>query len=304
MKMKNLRIIVLKGGWSSERKISLRSGAAVERGLKDAGFKVSSFDIKNKKSLEKLFKSKFDAAFLALHGSFGEDGGIQAFLEGMGVSYTGSGVLASALAMNKIFSKKIFEAENILTPEYQVLRDGTIDYRQLAAFPLPVVVKPSCEGSAIGVSIVKNKKELRSAIRLAFRYGDEILIEKYIEGREISVGILDDQPLPVIELKPKREFYDYQAKYKKGECEHIVPAQLSERLYKKAQELALRAYQALGCRDYSRVDMRAGEEGIYVLEVNTAPGMTEISLVPEAARAAGIEFKELVRNLIELALGH
>jgi len=303
--MKNLRIIVLKGGWSSEREISLRSGAAVEKGLKDAGFKVSSFDIKNKKSLEKLFKSKFDAAFLALHGSFGEDGGIQAFLEGMGVSYTGSGVLASALAMNKIFSKKIFEAENIPTPEYQILRRATFDVRRsTVVLPLPVVTKPSCEGSAIGVSIVKNKKELRSAIRLAFRYGDEILIEKYIEGREISVGILDDQPLPVIELKPKREFYDYQAKYKKGECEHIVPAQLSERLYKKAQELALRSYQALGCRDYSRVDMRAGEEGIYVLEVNTAPGMTEISLVPEAARAAGIEFKELVRNLIELALGH
>lgn len=319
MNIKKLRVIVLKGGWSNEREISLKSGLAVEGALREEGFRVCSFDLKNRKSLTELFKRKFDVAFIALHGKFGEDGGIQAFLEGMDIPYTGSGVLASALAMNKIFSKKIFEAEGIPTPEYQVIRRtrgthakrGSDARRTTVVLPLPVVVKPSSEGSTIGVSIVKNKKELKSAIRLALRYDNEILIEKYIKGLEISVGIFDEQPLPVIELRPKRKFYDYQAKYTAGMCEHIVPAQLPEGTYKKAQELALMSHRALGCRDYSRVDMRIaevgsarGKKGIYILEVNTIPGMSKLSLVPEAARAAGIEFKEFVRRLIELALKH
>lgn len=305
--MKRLRIVVLKGGWSNERAISLKSGAAVEDALKGEGFRVSSFDVKNKRSLAELLKKKFDVVFLALHGKFGEDGCIQALLEGAGIPYTGSGVLASALAMDKIFSKKIFEFEGIPTPPYQVVRRASFVVRRKnfqIKLQLPVVVKPSCEGSTIGVSIVKNKKELRSAIQLAFRYDDEVLIEKYIEGREISVGILDEKPLPVIELKPRRKFYDYQAKYTAGMCEHIVPALLSEKTYKKAQEFALRSHRVLGCRDYSRVDMRLDKDKIYVLEVNTIPGMSKLSLVPDAARAAGIGFGKLVGKLIELALKH
>ncbi|OIN96851.1 D-alanine--D-alanine ligase [Candidatus Desantisbacteria bacterium CG1_02_38_46] len=305
MKTKGLRIIVLKGGWSSEREISLKSGAAVEKALKDGGFKVSSFDIKGRKSLAEMMRKKFDVVFIVLHGKFGEDGGIQAFLEGMNIPYTGSGVLASALAMNKILSKKIFQAEGIPTPDYHIVRRSTFALRRSRLIlPFPVVVKPSCEGSTIGVSIVENKKELRSGMRLAFKYDNEILIEKYIAGAEITVSILDEQPLPVIELRPKRKFYDYQAKYKVGMCEHIVPAPLPKEIYKEAQELALRAHRVLGCRDYSRVDMRVGKKGIYVLEVNTVPGMSKLSLVPEAARAAGIEFSELVRRLIDLALKH
>lgn len=299
-KIKGLKIVVIKGGWSSERKISLLSGKAIESALIQEGFAVIPFDLKRRDDLKKLWRIKFDLAFIALHGKYGEDGGIQAFLEGMGVPYTGSGILASALAMNKIFSKKIFEAEGISTPEYQVLTKGQCNLK----LSLPVVVKPSQEGSTIGVSIVGRKKELTKALKLAFKYDHRILVEKYIEGKEISVGILGSRALPVIELRPKKKFYDYQAKYKAGMCEHIVPASIPKKTYRRAQELALKAHSALGCRDYSRVDMILGEKGVYVLEVNTLPGMTKLSLVPEAASVTGINFGKLVKKIVELALKH
>ena len=305
MKLNKLRIMVIKGGWSSERAISLKSGAAIEKALFHRGFKISSFDLKSRNSIAGLFRNKFDVAFISLHGKFGEDGTIQAILESYGIPYTGSGVLASALAMNKIFSKKIFQAEGIPTPDYEILHKFKIQNSKFKiTLPFPVVVKPSSEGSAIGVNIAENEEELKKAILLAFRYDSSILIEKYIGGREISVGILDERPLPVIELQPKGKFYDYQAKYKVGMCKHTIPALLPKDIYKKAQELALRSHRALGCRDYSRVDMRVEKKDVYVLEVNTIPGMSKLSLVPEAARAAGIDFGELVGRLAGLALKH
>ena len=318
--MKKTRVLVLSGGWSSERAISLKSGSSVAKGLKKAGFRVSCLDLKGKRSFQELFRKKFDVAFLCIHGKFGEDGGIQAVLEGMGIPYTGSGVLASALAMDKIFAKKIFVSEGIPTPRYQVLHKSTvhgpsapinIGARPRPAFAqggqstvslsFPVVVKPSSEGSAIGVGIAGNKNELAAILRSAFRYGNEVIVEKYISGKELSVGILGNKALAVIELKPRRAFYDFKAKYTPGFCEHIIPAPLVERDYAKVQELALHAHRALGCRDYSRVDFRMGSSGIYVLEVNTIPGMTELSLFPESAKASGIGFEELLARIVMMA---
>jgi len=300
MNSHKIRVLVLKGGWSSERNISLLSGRAVEDGLKKAGFRVSSLDIKKRSFLRELLKRKFNVAFITLHGRFGEDGGIQAVLDGMGVPYTGSGVLASALAMNKLFAKKIFRSSGIPTPEWQEISKYELPQVRI---PFPVVVKPSAEGSAIGVSIVERKEELIPAFRRAFKYNDKIIVEKYIEGIELSVGILGEKALGVIELRPKRKFYDYKAKYVTGMCEHIVPAPLPQRDYKRVQEIALDAHRALGCSGYSRVDLRMdNKKRIYVLEVNTIPGMLRLSLFPESARAEGIDFVELLKRMVMLAM--
>jgi len=300
MNSHKISVLVLKGGWSSERNISLLSGRVVEDGLKKAGFRVSSLDIKKRSFLRELLKRKFNVAFITLHGRFGEDGGIQAVLDGMGVPYTGSGVLASALAMNKLFAKKIFRSSGIPTPEWQEISKYELPQVRI---PFPVVVKPSAEGSAIGVSIVERKEELIPAFRRAFKYNDKIIVEKYIEGIELSVGILGEKALGVIELRPKRKFYDYKAKYVTGMCEHIVPAPLPQRDYKRVQEIALDAHRALGCSGYSRVDLRMdNKKRIYVLEVNTIPGMLRLSLFPESARAEGIDFVELLKRMVMLAM--
>lgn len=302
-----IKVMVLKGGWSSEREISLKSGASVEKALKKEGFNVSVLDMKNRKTVKFLMNKKIDVCFIALHGKFGEDGTIQAILEGLGIPYTGCGVLSSALCMNKIFSKKLFEKENIPTAKYWVFDALSLKNKNLCRNirnEFPVVVKPSDSGSAIGVSIVKNNKAFKKAVGLALGHSKKIIVEKYIKGKEISIGVLERKSLPVIEIRPKRAFYDYTAKYTKGACDHILPAQLKKNIYKKVQAIAVKTCDALDVRDYARVDMIVGKNRINVLEANTLPGMCDISLFPEAAKASGLSFEKLVAKMIKLALEH
>ncbi len=300
------KIGVLMGGISSEREISLKTGKTIEAALKKKGYNVIGIDV-DRDIADRLKKEAVEIAFIALHGRYGEDGTIQGLLEVIGIPYTGSGVLSSAIAINKIITKRLLEYHQIPTPRYTVLKknEGVDYYRSLEShgFEYPVVVKPSSEGSTIGVSIARDKEELLEAVGLAFSYGNEILMEEYINGREITVGILDNTPLPVIEIVPKEEFYDYRAKYTKGMTEYIIPARLSDGLYKKVQDIGLKVYQVLGCKGVSRVDMRVDrEDNPYVLEINTVPGMTETSLIPMAARETGIDFPELVEKILESAM--
>lgn len=248
-----------------------------------------------------------DVVFIALHGGAGENGSVQGMLEVLGIPYTGSGVLASALAMNKIMAKKVFEREGIPTPEWVAVQAGdpSAGEKARSRIGLPCIVKPACQGSTIGVSIVKAADELGPALDTAFRYGPEALVERFIAGTEITgpvIGNDDAQVLPLVEIVPSGGFYDYQRKYTPGATEEIVPARLPEAVAARARELTLRAHQALGCRGISRVDMIAAREEVFVLEVNTIPGLTETSLVPRAAQAAGISFPQLVDRLIEFAL--
>ena len=302
-KLRVKKIGVLCGGSSQEREVSLRTGDAVYKALVFLGLNVSKLDVDRDIAL-RLAKERIDLAFIALHGKLGEDGTIQGLLEIMGIPYTGSGVLASALALDKVYTKEVFSYHNLPMAKYKVLEKrvktaGNI----LKELDYPVVVKPAREGSTIGVTVVRERSGLDSAINLAFGYGNKILIEEYIEGREITVGILGDEPLPVIEIVSKTAFYDYQAKYEPGMSNHIVPAKLRREQYELAQSLALSAHSALGCRGATRVDMVMDGEGkIYLLEVNTIPGMTETSLLPEAAVVAGIDFKQLVVKILSYAL--
>ncbi|MFH0840193.1 MAG: D-alanine--D-alanine ligase [Candidatus Omnitrophota bacterium] len=295
------KVAVLAGGPSSERAISIRSGRAVYKALKKAGCDVVWEDLTGVGVKRVMNKLSADLVFLALHGRFGEDGTIQKVLENMGFPYTGSGVTASKLALDKIASKKIFEKRGIPVPPYRIL--DRRNAKKAKGFLYPLVVKPQNEGSSIGLSIVKRNEELNDAFKRAFRYSDKIIVERFIEGREITVGILDEKPLPVIEIVPGRDFYDFYAKYKDKKTEYMVPASLPRHIYKRAQKLGLLAHKALRCRDFSRVDMILSERGdIFVLEVNTIPGLTTRSLLPKAAGSAGIRFDELCMKLLELAL--
>ncbi|MCK4463974.1 MAG: D-alanine--D-alanine ligase [Candidatus Omnitrophica bacterium] len=296
------RIGVLAGGPSSERDISLKSGTAVYNALKNSGFDVQFIDIKGAPQ-RILERSNIDIAFIALHGGFGEDGTIQGILEKLDTPYTGSGPRSSRLALDKIGSRKIFIKNAIPTPEYLAI-NKRMAFRDLhEKFGLPLVVKPQKEGSSIGLSVVRRNSEVKGALDLAFRYSNNILIEKFIKGRELTVGILNKEALPVIEILSKKHIYDYGAKYLDKKTEYIVPARIENKIYRKAQDLGIRAHRALGCRDFSRVDMKMDKNGnIFVLEVNTIPGLTERSLLPKAAQAADIGFGELCVRLLELAL--
>jgi len=255
-----------------------------------------------------LTQRRPDVVFIALHGGAGENGTVQGLLELLGIPYTGSGVLASALAMNKIVSKRLFEREGIPTPRWVALRSSHAT-RALAQVVeqvgLPCVVKPASEGSTIGVTVVREANALPGALGLAFSYGPEALAEEFIPGTEITGSVLgNDSPqvLPLVEIVPAGGFYDYHAKYTPGATEEIVPARIGEARAERARQLALAAHTVLGCRGFSRVDMIAGRDEVYVLEVNSIPGLTDTSLVPRAAQAAGISFTQLVDKLIELAL--
>jgi len=288
------------GGVSREREISLKTGKAILRALMDKGYPVASIDVGDDIA-EKLVKEKIEVAFLALHGRFGEDGTIQGMLELMRIPYTGSGVLASALAMNKIMCKKFFLYEKIPTPRFEAIRRDEVTKEPLrrTCLPLPVVVKPASEGSTIGISIVRKEEELHPALKKAGEYGEEILIEEFIKGKEITVGILENIPLPIIEIVPKSGFYDYYAKYTKGETQYILPARIPREKYLSAQEISLKAFQQLGCSGVARVDLMADEnENPFVIDVNTMPGMTETSLLPKAAQYAGIPFEDLVERIL------
>ena len=299
------RTVILMGGPSSERDISLKSGKAVEEALREAGLKVIAIEVDGELE-ERLKKERVDVAFIALHGRYGEDGTVQELLERLGIIYTGSGVEASRLAFDKVASKQVFLKEDIATPAFHVLDKEKKMVSQLPFPPTiknPLVVKPAREGSTLGVSITKGEEEYLSALDRAFQYDRRIFVEEYIDGREVTVGILNGSPLPVIEILPRKEFFDFQAKYTEGLTDFKVPAPLPRDVYQETQTLALRAHRALGCRGMSRVDMKVNGFGKpYVFEVNTVPGMTPLSLLPKAARAAGISFPQLCCKLIEIAL--
>jgi D-alanine-D-alanine ligase len=298
--LKKKKIAVMMGGLSREREISLKTGKAILKALTEKGYMVTPIDVGDDIA-EKLVKEKIECAFLALHGRFGEDGTIQGMLELMRIPYTGSGVLASALAMHKIMSKKFFLCEKIPTPCFEVFQREEIkkDPPKKISLPLPIVVKPAREGSTIGISIVRKDEELGSALRKAGEYDEEILVEEFMKGREITVGILENIPLPVIEIVPKSGFYDYHSKYTKGETQYILPARIPREKYLYAQEIGLRAFQELGCLSLGRVDLMTDEdENPFVIDVNTMPGMTETSLLPKAASYAGIPFEDLVERIL------
>jgi D-alanine-D-alanine ligase len=303
--MKSKRIAVLMGGLSAEREVSLKSGAAVHRALLSQGYDSIAIDV-GRDLAAVLVREKIEAAFIALHGRYGEDGCVQGLLELLQIPYTGSGVLASALAMHKLYSKQTFTSAGILTAPFHHYRRGEQVSLEELSFGLPVVVKPVQEGSSVGVSIVKQAEQLDTAVASAFRHDSEILVEQYVKGQEVQVGILDNRPIGAIEIVPKNEFYDFEAKYTDGMAEHIFPARLTADLYDKAQQVGLAAHLALGCSGYSRVDLLVTESGeCFVLEVNTLPGMTALSLLPEiAAKGAGLPFEALVVRIIESAALH
>ena len=301
------KIGVLMGGPSTEREISFKSGNAVYEALRRQGIEAVSIDITTDNPEDNfglITSFGIDCAFLALHGRFGEDGTIQELLERMGIPYTASGVQASKLAMDKIASRRLFIEAGLSVPLCLVLNRNTYtrsDTDKLK-LPLPVVVKPASHGSSIGLSIVDRKEELSAAIEIAFRYDERILVEEYIRGREITVGILDEQALPVIEIMPHKRFFDYEAKYKAGLTEYIVPAVLASEVVTEAQRAGITAHRSLGCFGCSRVDMLLDEKNRpFVLELNSIPGLTPTSLLPKAAKAAGIDFFQLCVTLIKLA---
>ncbi len=306
-KKNSLKIGVISGGISSEREISLITGKNIYQSLLKSGYDTVFIDLKDD------FYSKLreiDLAFLAVHGRYGEDGTVQGLLELMKIPYTGSGVLASAIAINKIISKKILIYENIPTPEYIELDFiGSEGLNKIVSviekkFDYPIVVKPNSEGSTIGVNIVQKKDQLRNAVEEAIRYDYKILVEEYIKGRELTVSIIGREPvaLPIIEIKPKSGFYDYKSKYTKNMTQYIVPAELDKKIAGRISEMALRCHKVLGCNGISRVDfMLDGNGNAYVFELNTMPGMTATSLVPKAAKVAGIDFALLVEIILDSA---
>jgi len=302
MRSKFGSIGVLAGGPSNERDISLRSGEAIHGALLEEGLDSILLDVKD--NINEIIKNScIDVAFIALHGRFGEDGTVQRMLEEADIPYTGSGVRASALALDKIASKNAFIKNNIPVPKHMVLTKGAIDLEDLDKLEIPIVVKPHLEGSSIGLSIVRDKKLLPNAIDKAFGYGDKVILEEYINGRELTVGILDEEPLPVIEIVTKNRVYDYEAKYKDSATKYLVPAPISEKFLKEARKLGVLAHKTLGCRSFSRVDMMMRASGdIFVLEVNTIPGMTKRSLLPKAALVTGLRFNTLCVRILENAL--
>lgn len=295
-------VVVLLGGWSAEREVSLVSGAAVVKALAEAGFAVRTHDLTHDLgALMRALEPRPDAVFNALHGRYGEDGRIQGVLDILGVPYTHSGMLASAVAMNKPLAKRLFEDAGLPCPPGLVIPASSA-FRSHPMEP-PYVMKPLEEGSSIGVVIVKKGDNLAP---MEWPYGDEIMVERFIPGREITVAVMGDRPLAVTELRPRDGFYDYEAKYTDGKTEHLIPAPLPKDAYDEAMDIALRAHRALGCRGVSRSDLRyddteGGRGRFYLLEVNTQPGMTPLSLVPEQAAHVGISFPELCRWMVENA---
>jgi len=289
---------VLMGGSSAEREVSLRTGAAIAAALRRLGHRIAEIDA-GVDLPQQLARRKVNVAFIALHGRGGEDGAVQGLLECLKIPYTGSGVLASALAMDKKHSKWVFRAHKLATPDFEVISRGSRAKAQLERLTLPVVVKPTCEGSSVGISIVRTSGALPRALAAAFRYDPEALVETYVPGRDLTVGVLDDAPLAVVEMRPRGGFYGYGSKYTSGETEYLVPAPLTARQTERTRALALEAHRALGCRGASRVDFRLDERGRPLLiEVNTIPGMTATSLLPKSAAAAGIGFDELVGRIL------
>src|SRR5947209_16943256 len=302
MKQKDLpkKIAVLMGGPGSERDVSLATGSGVSKALRSLGADVVDVDVRDKNF---QLPKDVDLAFLTIHGTFGEDGTLQKILEDRGVPYTGEGIEGSRTAFDKFLSKEKFREHNVVTPEWEVIELG-----QRPKISVPLVLKPPCQGSTVGVVIVKKESELDSAMVEAGKYDRKLLVEKFVSGRELTIGILGDQALPILEIIPKGGFYDFNTKYPflnpqaGASAEHVCPARIDSILTKKIQELALAAFRALGLVVYGRVDVLLTEQGEpFVLEVNTIPGMTEASLLPEGAAAAGIGYPDLCLRIIELS---
>lgn len=332
-----MKIAVLMGGTSAERDVSLASGLAVARALKNCGHEVLALDcayadcrvdfqaageakivqetpadLRDREQelnrnllsvVELLLREKVEVVFNALHGGYGENGQLQAVLELNSIPFTGSGSLASALGMDKHLSKILFQGSLVPTADWLRITDAAqVDRHKVAALGMPLVVKPNEQGSTVGLSIVRSFQEIDAALERAFHYGRTVLIETYIPGRELTVAVLGSEVLPVIEIIPRSGFYDYEAKYQSGKTTYQVPADLPAALAEDIQAAALRAFSALNCRGYGRIDFRLREDGkFFCLEVNTLPGMTATSLVPKAARAVGIEFDQLVQRIVSLA---
>lgn len=306
---RSIRVALIAGGTSGEREISLASGDGAQEALFQAGFETVRLDPANKEDLVTLISEPFDVAFLCLHGKGGEDGSIQGMLDLIGLPYTGPGVWSSATAIDKAKSKLFYERAQVPTPASATLFDAseaTAALKSMAPFGWPLVVKPATEGSALGVFIVNSAEEARFAIEDAFKIDTEVLLEQYISGTEITVAVLGNaqpQALPVIQIVPRNDFYDFDAKYAPGGSQHICPAPLSEAATAKAKEYALAAHKALECRGMSRTDMIVdSQDQPWVLETNTIPGMTQTSLLPDAAAAEDISFPQLCTMLIEYAL--
>ena len=307
------RVAVLMGGLSAEREVSLLSGAAVAVALAELGHEVRAVDV-GEALVEQVaaLRGRVDAVFIMLHGRLGEDGTVQGLLELLGIPYTGSGVMSSAMAMNKYLSKQMMRfhhipvAEDVMVTAEETARRGaeTVAKDVERRLGLPCMVKPNCEGSSAGASRVHDRGELARAIREAHAYDRLVMVERYIEGREVTVGLLGERPLalPVLEVLPSKDYYDYECKYTHGMTEYIVPAPMPEEAARGLQELSLAAHEALGCEGFSRVDFMLDAEGRpYCLEVNTIPGMTEFSLVPKAAAAAGYSFAQVVEMVLATA---
>ena len=294
------KIAVLMGGPGSEREVSLATGRGVAKALRSLGAEVIEIDVRNE---DFQLPNDVDLAFITIHGTFGEDGQIQKILERRGTAYTGEGVTTSEIAFDKIRTKERFLEHGVTTPPWEVIHAG-----ERPTIPLPIVVKTPRQGSTVGVVIVKNENELESAINEASKYDCELLIEEFVSGRELTIGVLGDQALPILEIIPKGGFYDFNNKYPflnpqaGGGAEHVCPANINAKKTKEIQELALRAFRAAGLQVYARVDAILSENGQpFILEINNIPGMTETSLLPEAAAAVGISYTDLCARIIALS---
>lgn len=310
--MSKQTIAVLKGGRSLERNISLKSGARVEKALREKGYAVEGIDVDE--SLVKQLKDlKPDAAFIAMHGRSGEDGTIQELLDILDIPYTGSDVLPSIRCMDKVLSKHIFVADGIPTPPFYAFnRDafqelGAVDTMPIIGKELgfPIVVKPAAQGSALGIRFAHTASELPAALISAFSFDNKVLLEKYVKGTELAVSILGKEPraLPIVEVRPKTDFFDFESRYTMGKADYLVPAEIPEAAAAEVTDLSLRVFKSLGCSGFGRVDIMMDESGgLQVLEINTIPGFTETSLLPMAAQAAGIGFNDLVEEILLCAL--
>jgi len=333
MSEKKIKVVLIVGGSSGEREVSKESGANIYNALIKLNYDVKIIDpaygknqpaeavdyfskndfaeLSNENYIEALnlpVLNDADVAFIALHGKWGEDGTIQSLLELKGIKYTGSDVLASSLGMNKSISKIMFNHFDVRTPKWFIVDKTSTDINLIKEkiekfFGYPCVIKPNDEGSTLGLTICKNQDEVEKGINFSFEYSNVAMVEEYIPGRELTVSVIDKVPMPVLEIKPKHGFYDYEAKYTDGMSEYEVPANLPEDIALQLQQQALLAYQAIGCKDYSRIDFRFNDKNeFYCLEVNTLPGMTSHSLVPKAAKAVGISFEELIDRITKSAL--
>ncbi len=293
-------VAVLMGGWSAEREVSLVSGAAVARSLADAGLKVTPIDVqRDMGALMTRLYPRPDAIFNALHGRYGEDGCVQGLLDILDIPYTHSGLLASALAMNKPMAKRLFAAAGIPVPQHVVVSSDEVMAGDV--MPRPYVIKPLNEGSSVGVHIVREGDNAPLFGDSGWPYGDQVMVEEFIPGRELTVSVMGDRALAVTEIKTERQFYDYDAKYAAGGSSHVVPAEIDAVIYDEAMRLSVLAHQTLGCRGVTRADLRCDGGDLYLLEINTQPGMTPTSLVPEQAAHVGMSFKDLCVWMVDNA---